>query len=86
MKIAMAQINPTVGDLEGNLEKIKKFMMDAKRRNADVVAFPELAITGYPPQDLLLENAFVKSNKKLLRGFVKENDIEIAGDNWFCRL
>jgi NAD+ synthase (glutamine-hydrolysing) len=44
-----------------------------------VVAFPELAITGYPPQDLLLENAFVKSNKKLLRGFVKENDIEIAG-------
>jgi NAD+ synthase (glutamine-hydrolysing) len=79
MKIAMAQINPTVGDLEGNLEKIKKFMMDAKRRNADVVAFPELAITGYPPQDLLLENAFVKSNKKLLRGFVKENDIEIAG-------
>jgi NAD+ synthase (glutamine-hydrolysing) len=56
----MAQINPTVGDLEGNLEKIKKFMMDAKRRNADVVAFPELAITGYPPQDLLLENAFRK--------------------------
>jgi len=79
MKIAMAQINPTVGDLEGNLEKIKKFMMDAKRRDADVVAFPELAITGYPPQDLLLEKAFVKSNKKLLTKFVKENDVEMAG-------
>jgi len=54
-------------------------MVDAKKRCADLVAFPELATTGYPPQDLLLENAFVKSNKKLLTELIKENDVEIAG-------
>ncbi|MCX8153579.1 MAG: hypothetical protein N3E52_04005 [Candidatus Bathyarchaeota archaeon] len=79
MKVAMAQINPAVGDLEGNMEKIMKFTVDAKRSNADLVAFPELAITGYPPQDLLLEKTFVESNKKLLLEFIKENDVDIAG-------
>lgn len=79
MKVAMAQINSIVGDLEGNMERIRKFTVEAERGNADLVAFPELAITGYPPQDLLLERAFVKSNKKLLLEFIKENDVEIAG-------
>ncbi|MEM3551991.1 MAG: NAD+ synthase [Candidatus Bathyarchaeia archaeon] len=79
MKVAMAQINSIVGDLKGNMERIRKFTVEAERSNADLVAFPELAITGYPPQDLLLERAFVKSNKKLLTEFIKENDIDIAG-------
>jgi len=79
LKVAMAQINSTVGGLEGNVEKIKRFMVNAKKRNADLVAFPELATTGYPPQDLLLENAFVKGNKELLTGLIRENDVEIAG-------
>ena len=75
----MAQINSTVGDLEENVEKIKKFMVDAKKCYADLVAFPELTTTGYPPQDLLLENAFVRSQKKLLIELIKENEVEIAG-------
>ena len=62
LRIAMAQINSTVGDLEGNVAKIKKYIADAKSCHADLVLFPELAVTGYPPQDLLLENGFVEKN------------------------
>ena len=53
MRIVMAQINPIVGDLEGNTKKIIEYIDEAKKHLADVVVFPELAITGYPPQDLL---------------------------------
>jgi NAD+ synthase (glutamine-hydrolysing) len=79
LRIAMAQINSTVGDLEGNVAKIKKFLADAKSRNADLVLFPELAVTGYPPQDLLLENGFVEKNKKLLEQMIRDNDVDVAG-------
>jgi len=75
----MAQINSTVGDLEANIEKIKKFIEDASGRKADLVAFPELATTGYPPQDLLLENSFVRSNKELLEEMIKNNTFDILG-------
>jgi len=75
----MAQINPTMGDLDGNVEKIKKFLVEAKGRRADLVVFPELAITGYPPQDLLLEYGFVKRNKELLEDLVRENSVDVAG-------
>lgn len=78
MIIAMAQINATVGDLEGNIEKIKAHMNSAKKSKADLVIFPELAITGYPPQDLLLENAFVKRNKELLEELISYNS-DVAG-------
>jgi NAD+ synthase (glutamine-hydrolysing) len=73
MKIAMAQINPTLGDLEGNVEKIRYYIRESKEKDADLVAFPELAITGYPPQDLLFENRFVQENKRLLERIVKES-------------
>lgn len=79
LRIAMAQINSTMGDLEGNVEKIKKFLADAKDCQADLVVFPELAITGYPPQDLLLENGFVKRNKELLEQLVRDNPVDVAG-------
>lgn len=49
MKLAMAQVNPTVGDLERNIETIRKFIEEAKKRDADLMAFPELSVTGYPP-------------------------------------
>jgi NAD+ synthase (glutamine-hydrolysing) len=78
MRIAMAQINTTVGDLEGNIEKIKEYVSNAKKNKADLVIFPELAITGYPPQDLLLENAFVKRNKELLEDLISHN-CDVAG-------
>lgn len=73
MKIAMAQINPTVGDLEGNVEKISHYIRESKKKEVDLVAFPELAVTGYPPQDLLYVNGFVEENKRLLEKIAKES-------------
>jgi len=78
MRIAMAQINATVGDLEGNAATISEYIGNAKKNGVDLVVFPELAITGYPPQDLLLENAFVKRNKKLLEELISHNR-DVAG-------
>jgi NAD+ synthase (glutamine-hydrolysing) len=75
----MAQTNPTVGDLQGNGKKIKDFLIEASKRGADLVAFPELSTTGYPPQDLLLENAFVEANKELALRLIEENERDIAG-------
>ncbi|HEV8292057.1 MAG TPA: nitrilase-related carbon-nitrogen hydrolase, partial [Tepidisphaeraceae bacterium] len=62
MKIALAQINPTVGDISGNCRKILDFIDQAKSRGAKVVVFPELSIIGYPPKDLLLKPRFVEDN------------------------
>jgi len=72
MRIAMAQINPTVGDIGGNVKKIKEYVKLAKEQKADIVAFPELAITGYPPQDLLHEKEFLKENKESLLKLMSE--------------
>lgn len=66
LRIAMAQMNPTVGDLIGNLHRIMTWLRDAKKANADLVVFPELAITGYPPEDLLLKSQFVADNVRVL--------------------
>jgi len=87
LRISMAQINPTVGDLGGNRDKIIEYINRAKRLRADVVVFPELAVTGYPPEDLVLKPQFVKDNLRILRditrsikgitaviGFVDSND------------
>ncbi len=66
MRVALAQLNTTVGDLRGNGERIARFIGDAREQNADVVLFPELAITGYPPEDLLLRPAFIKEARAQL--------------------
>ncbi|MHB0871554.1 MAG: NAD+ synthase, partial [Chloroflexota bacterium] len=67
LRVALAQINPTVGDLEGNRAKILRYMEQAKAAGADLVAFPELALTGYPPEDLLLKPQFIKDNLACLQ-------------------
>ena len=59
MRLALAQINPTVGDLPDNSRKIVERIEQARRLGADVVAFPELALSGYPPEDLLLRPRFL---------------------------
>lgn len=64
MKIAVAQLNPTIGHLQGNAEKIKRFIRRAREDRADLIIFPELAVTGYPPRDLLLYNAFLDQAEK----------------------
>jgi NAD+ synthase (glutamine-hydrolysing) len=61
-RLAMAQINVTVGDLEGNTGKIIEYINRARSLKADLVAFPELAVTGYPPEDLVFKPQFVRDN------------------------
>lgn len=65
-RIAMAQINPTVGDIAGNIRLIKAWIKEARRAKADLVVFPELVVTGYPPEDLLLKPGFVDDNQRAL--------------------
>ena len=62
LRLAMAQINATVGDLDGNTSKVIDYIEQARSFSADLVAFPELVITGYPPEDLLLRPQFIKDN------------------------
>ncbi len=71
MKIALAQINPTVGDIAGNLRRIREFVARARQRGADLVVFPELCITGYPPRDLLELRSFVQKNRQALTELAK---------------
>ncbi|HSX04335.1 MAG TPA: NAD+ synthase [Rhabdochlamydiaceae bacterium] len=71
MRLAVAQINPIVGDLEGNTHKILQFIKDARSQNADIVIFPELAICGYPPEDLLLHDDFIDKMEACLKRIVK---------------
>ena len=66
-RLALAQINPTVGDIEGNTNKILSYIADARASNADLVAFPELAITGYPPEDLLYMSSFIEANVQAMK-------------------
>ena len=62
LRLAMAQINTTVGDLEGNTAKVLEHIRKAKAQQADIVVFPEMAIPGYPPEDLLFKPSFIRSN------------------------
>jgi len=71
MKIAIAQINPCVGDLEGNQRKIIAGIQMARRAGAEIVVFPEMSVTGYPPEDLLLKPHFVSGNLKVLDRITK---------------
>jgi NAD+ synthase (glutamine-hydrolysing) len=62
LRVALAQVNPVVGDLEGNTRLIIDWIGHARDQGADIVCFPELAVTGYPPEDLVLKPAFVRDN------------------------
>jgi NAD+ synthase (glutamine-hydrolysing) len=64
MRIALAQLNVVVGDLDGNVERIAAAIAEAKRSSADLVVLPELAVTGYPPEDLLLRPGFVRAARE----------------------
>lgn len=70
MNIALAQINVTVGDFEKNALKILKYSWDAHRRGADVIVFPELALCGYPPEDLLLKKSFISEEMETLNKLI----------------
>lgn len=71
MKIAIAQINPLIGDFEYNFNKIKSFIDNAIRLSCDLVVFSELVISGYPPRDLLEKNDFIDANLDYLNRLIK---------------
>src|SRR5271154_6007227 len=72
MRLALCQMNATVGDIAGNAERIRAGMRAAAEAGAELVLFPELALTGYPPEDLLLKEHFLADAASALR--------ELAGD------
>ena len=72
-RLALAQINLTVGDIPGNTAKILRYLESARQSEADLIAFPEMAITGYPPEDLLLKNSFVKENVAAMERVIAES-------------
>jgi len=81
LRIALAQINSTVGDLEGNSRKIIQHINRAKELGVDIICFPELAIPGYPPEDLLHKPKFIEDNLRALKelSLCVNNIVAVAG-------
>ena len=71
LRVGLAQINTTVGDLQGNVAKVIEYVGRARDLGVDIVSFPELTVTGYPPEDLLLRPSFVRDNLGALEAVVK---------------
>jgi NAD+ synthase len=69
LRIAVAQLDPVLGDIKGNLAKVREARADAARQGADIVLFTELFISGYPPEDLVLRRAFVEACESAVREF-----------------
>ena len=72
LKIALAQLNPVVGDLAGNAGKLRKARARGAADGADLVLFPELFITGYPPEDLVRKPAFAAAARRIVEGLAAE--------------
>ncbi len=87
MRIALAQINTVVGDLDGNSERIRSRLTEAKAQEADLIVFPELAITGYPPEDLLLRPSFVQAAQHKAEELAREarGIVALIGLPWLDR-
>src|SRR5258705_9102339 len=71
MRLALAQINSVVGDVDGNAAKVVEWLERARGENADLVLFPELVVTGYPPEDLLLRPGFIRAARRAVGGIAK---------------
>src|SRR3990170_4809513 len=71
LRVGLAQINTTIGDLEGNVARILEYVERARGLGVDIVSFPELTVTGYPPEDLLLRPSFVEANREALAAVVE---------------
>ena len=64
MRVALAQINPTVGDIDANAAKVSEWIARARAEGADLVVFPELCVPGYPAEDLYLKRHFIEANRR----------------------
>jgi NAD+ synthase len=85
LKIAIAQANPIVGDIDGNIAKLQAMRGEAARQGADVVVFPELFVTGYPPEDLVLKPAFPATARARLEALAADlgpGPAVLAGTVW----
>lgn len=71
VRLALAQINTVVGDIDGNVQKILEHIARARLQGAEIVVFPELAVTGYPPEDLLFKEHFVTRNLQALKAVAR---------------
>jgi len=87
VRLALAQINTVVGELEGNRRRILAALDEARSHRAELVLFPELAVTGYPPEDLLLRPAFVRAAEASLREIAAActDLVALVGTPWFDR-
>src|SRR5215475_15353319 len=78
MRIALGQINTTVGDLDGNRARILDTVREAREAEADLVLLPELAVTGYPPEDLLLRPGFLRAARASLDEIARDTKDVVA--------
>ena len=89
MRLALAQINPTIGDLDANAELILRFARLAADAGAQLAVFPELAICGYPPKDLLLQEGFIAACAQAAGRVAAQSPRELVfvfgGDLWLDR-
>src|SRR5437763_16532728 len=72
VRVGLAQVNPIVGDLQGNARMIGDRIAQARDKGVDIVCFPELVLTGYPPEDLVLKPSFVRDNLKQLEFVIEQ--------------
>ncbi len=72
MKIALGQTNPTIGDLTGNVARMVEFTVEAAAAGADLIVFPELSVTGYPPRDLIEKPSFVRRSEEALESLASQ--------------
>ncbi|MEW6008756.1 MAG: NAD+ synthase [Candidatus Omnitrophota bacterium] len=87
LRITLAQINSAVGDINGNCQKIINCINKAKTFKSDLIVFPELALSGYPPEDLLLRPKFIQTNRQYLEEVIKATDsiFAIVGFPYFYK-
>jgi NAD+ synthase (glutamine-hydrolysing) len=87
MRVALAQINTVVGDLDGNRQRILSRLEEARSLGAQLVLFPELAVTGYPPEDLLLRPGFIKAAEESVQAIARETRdlVALVGTPFFDR-
>jgi NAD+ synthase (glutamine-hydrolysing) len=78
MRLALCQMNATVGDIAGNAARIRAGMERAREAGADLVLFGELALTGYPPEDLLLREHFLADTQAALSGLAADTHGVVA--------
>ena len=81
LRVAACQVNPVVGDLEGNVKRILAGVDEAEAAGCDLAVFPELAVTGYPPEDLLLKPGFVRDNRRALDSIAARLRFSLAVEN-----